>query len=94
MNNVAISPNIFMYALQNQNVERNTVRQIDIKTLQKTNHYNNDTTDLNELTNHDETINDESINNNIEIPDILIPQSEPEPMPQTELDKDFAPLNM
>lgn len=94
MNNIAISPNIFMYALQNQNVERKTVRQIDIKTLQKTNHYNNDTTDLNELTNRDETINDESINNNIEIPDILIPQSEPEPMPQTELDKDFAPLNM
>jgi hypothetical protein len=94
MNNVAISPNIFMYALQNQNVERKTVRQIDIKSLQKTNHYNNDTTDINELTNSDETVNDEVIDNNIEIPDILIPQSEPEPMPQTELDKDFAPLNM
>ena len=35
-----------------------------------------------------ESINDESINN---IPDILIPQTEPEPMPQS---KDFAPLNM
>ena len=74
--------------------KRKTVRQIDIKSLQKTNHYNNDTTDINELTNSDETVNDEVIDNNIEIPDILIPQSEPEPMPQTELDKDFAPLNM
>jgi hypothetical protein len=81
-----------MYALQNQNVERKTVRQIDIKALQKNDTYNNnDTTDINELTNS-ETVIKESIDT--EIPDILIPQSEPEPMPQTELDKDFAPLNM
>ena len=33
MNNLAISPNIFMYTLQNQNVERKTVKKIDI--LQK-----------------------------------------------------------
>jgi hypothetical protein len=92
MNNIAISPNIFMYALQNQNVERKTVRQIDIKSLQKTNHYNNDTTDINELTNSDETINTETVIKEPEIPDILIPQIEPEPMPQS--DKDFAPLNM
>ena len=88
MNNVAISPNIFMYALQNQNVERKTVRQIDIKSLQKTDNYKNDTTDINELTNSEETINTE------EIPEILIPQAEPEPMPQSDLDKDYAPLNM
>ena len=95
MNNIAISPNVFMYALQNQNVERKTVRQIDIKSLQKTDAYNNnnnnDTTDINELTNTEETINNEPIDN---IPDILIPQTEPEPMPQTDLDKDYAPLNM
>lgn len=33
MNNLAICPNIFMYTLQNQNVERKTVKKIDI--LQK-----------------------------------------------------------
>lgn len=92
MNNVAISPNVFMYALQNQNVERKTVRQIDIKSLQKNDTYNNnsknDTTDINELTNSENIIKEP------EIPDILIPQSEPEPMPQSDLDKDFAPLNM
>ena len=94
MNNIAISPNVFMYALQNQNVERKTVRQIDIKSLQKNDSYNNnknDTTDINELTNS-ETIINESINT--EIPEILIPQTEPEPMPQSDLDKDFAPLNI
>ena len=30
MNNLAISPNIFMYTLQNQNVERKTVKKIDV----------------------------------------------------------------
>jgi hypothetical protein len=30
MNNLAICPNIFMYTLQNQNVERKTVKRIDI----------------------------------------------------------------
>jgi hypothetical protein len=33
MNNVAISPNIFMYALQNQNVEHKIAKQIDLKHL-------------------------------------------------------------
>ncbi len=28
MNNVAISPHVFMYALQNQNVERKLVRSV------------------------------------------------------------------
>jgi hypothetical protein len=31
MNNIAISPNIFMYALQNQNVERKIAKKIDLK---------------------------------------------------------------
>jgi hypothetical protein len=30
MNNIAISPNIFMYALQNQNVERKIAKKIDL----------------------------------------------------------------
>jgi hypothetical protein len=46
LNNVAISPKIFMYALQNQNVERKIAKQIDIKELQK-----KETTQIDELTN-------------------------------------------
>jgi hypothetical protein len=34
-NNLAICPNIFMYALQNQNVERKIVKKFDIKLLDK-----------------------------------------------------------
>jgi hypothetical protein len=34
MNNIAISPKIVLYALQNQNVERKIAKQIDIKHLQ------------------------------------------------------------
>jgi len=37
MNNIAISPKIFMYALQNQNVERKIAKQIDISFLQNDN---------------------------------------------------------
>lgn len=33
MNNIAISPRIVMYALQNQNVERKTTKKLDIKHL-------------------------------------------------------------
>ena len=33
MNNIAISPKICMYALQNQNVEHKIAKQIDIKEL-------------------------------------------------------------
>jgi hypothetical protein len=33
MNNIAICPNLFMYALQNQNVERKLVKKFDIKHL-------------------------------------------------------------
>jgi len=37
MNNIAISPQISMYALQNQNVERKIAKKIDISFLQKEN---------------------------------------------------------
>jgi hypothetical protein len=33
MNNIAISPNIIMYALQNQNIKREVVKKIDIQPL-------------------------------------------------------------
>jgi hypothetical protein len=77
MNNIAISPKIFMYALQNQNVERKIAKQIDIKFLQNNSRQNNDSTLIDQLTNTED-------NEHTEIPDILIPKDEPEPMPQME----------
>ena len=84
MNNIAISPKIFMYALQNQNVERRIARPAEIKnkninTDTNTNTYtsietiNNDTTSLDDLIPKDTR----------EIPDILIPKEEPEPITQS-----------
>jgi hypothetical protein len=78
MNNIAISPKICMYALQNQNVERKIAKQIDIKELKK----KNDSTSIDELTNIEE------INNEQYIPSILIPKDEPEPLPQSDLLED------
>jgi hypothetical protein len=75
MNNIAISPNICLYALQNQNVERKIAKQIDIKELQK----KSDSTSIDELTTDNKTNNDENI------PEILIPKEEPEPLPQNDL---------
>lgn len=46
MNNIAISPHIFMYALQNQNVEHKIAKKIDIKNLQQV---KNETTNISEL---------------------------------------------
>jgi len=92
MNNIAISPKIFMYALQNQNVELKIAKQIDIKHLQKNKESNNGTTDINQLTNSEDTqeFNTEIFNeNHKEIPEILIPKDEPEPMPQ-----DFTQFNI
>lgn len=86
MNNLAISPNIFMYALQNQNVERKIAKKIDIKHLQQeqeqisnnNNHVqtNNNIRDNNIISELNQNINSTPIsNNNIDtsIPDILIP---------------------
>jgi hypothetical protein len=44
MNNVAITPNIFMYALQQQNVKRDIVKKHDIHELNKQTDVKNDTT--------------------------------------------------
>ena len=74
MNNMAISPHICMYALQNQNVERKIAKPIDISELQK----KTDHTPIDQLTNF-------PINNTDEIPAILIPKEEPEPLPQNDL---------
>jgi hypothetical protein len=81
MNNVAISPKIFMYALQNQNVERKIAKQIDIKQLQKNKVEVNGSTAIDELTNSEE-LQENHTENHTEIPEILIPKDEPEPMPQ------------
>jgi hypothetical protein len=71
MNNIAISPKIFMYALQNQNVERKIAKQIDIKQLQHTtSEINSGSSSINQLTN----ISDFKNNDNS-----YIPQEEPEP---------------
>jgi hypothetical protein len=48
MNNIAISPHIFMYALQNQNVEHKIAKQIDIKGLNQ-GQKNGETTNISEL---------------------------------------------
>ena len=81
MNNIAISPNILMYALQNQNVERKIAKHIDIKNLQERNEINIDSTSIEQLTNTREI--NEDYNN--DIPSILIPKEEPEPLPQTDI---------
>ena len=87
MNNIAISPKIFMYALQNQNVERKIAKQIDLKHFKKKNEENNETTPIDQLTNNANYTNQINIVSdeqpyNRNIPDILIPNDEPEPLPQ------------
>jgi hypothetical protein len=72
MNNVAISPSIAMYALQNQNVERKIVKNIEIK-----NKIVNDTIDDRETTNISDiniteptNISDTNLNETTNISDI------------------------
>jgi hypothetical protein len=69
MNNIAISPHIFMYALQNQNVERKIAKKIDISFTQEKNSSNMDSSLIDELTNNEENTNLDLS----KIPDILIP---------------------
>lgn len=56
MNNIAISPNIGMYALQNQNVERKIAKTIDINHLQK-----KDSTSIDELTNNIKSVDEPNL---------------------------------
>jgi len=79
MNNIAISPNIFMYALQNLNIQRNSIKKCDIKTLNVNQNVNQnvnepDKDSINETDidyNTSTNIKELPIENNI--PDILRP---------------------
>jgi len=71
MNNIAISPHIFMYALQNQNVERKTSKQIDIKSLNQEKEEVKEDIQCEKVDNNN-TTNISDINNIL--PDIAEPQ--------------------
>jgi hypothetical protein len=72
MNNIAISPHIFMYALQNQNVERKTAKQIDIKSLQQTTSFENkETTNISDLKTSSMSVNEPIVENETSISDLL-----------------------
>ena len=83
MNNIAISPNICMYALQNQNVERKIAKPIDI--IKDKIESKNDTTLIEDLNKSNSNNNDNNNNNGDEIPSILIPKEEADPLPQMDL---------
>jgi hypothetical protein len=68
MNNIAISPHIFMYALQNQNVERKIAKKIDIKELNK--EVKNEETSSNEEVSNNESKESETVVNQTEIQNI------------------------
>ena len=78
MNTIAIMPNLLMYALQNQNVERQVAKKIDIQFLQNNNPNPelivSGTTSLNDIPIIEDKYN--------EIPDILIPKEEAKPFSQ------------
>jgi hypothetical protein len=69
-----------MYALQNQNVERKTAKQIDIKTLQQKEIVeNNETTNISELntsSHREEIVTSEIVENETSITDLLPVKSE------------------
>ncbi len=70
MNNIAISPHILMYALQNQNVEHKIVKKIDISMLnkgsiaQEQNDNGNNDNGTNDNGNNDNGTNDNGTNDN------------------------------
>jgi hypothetical protein len=64
MNNIAITPQIFMTALQNQNVERKIAKKIDISFLQQKKDESNHINQLEELTNRVD-ISNKNTNNNV-----------------------------
>ena len=82
MNNAAISPHIFMYALQIQNVKRNVVKKVSIDNLNKNdkdNKENIDTNNNNVINNNNTYDNNSTSINNIvvenNIVDNIIPNS-------------------
>jgi hypothetical protein len=89
MNNIAISPHIFMYALQNQNVERKTAKQIDIKTLQQKEVVENkETTNISELNTNSvtEEIVDTSMSVKNEVTDAILKTLDTETLDTENLD--------
>ena len=86
MNNIAISPKILMYALQNQNVERKIAKNIHIDNPSGPlipNANANINTNINANTdNQDISHNVDGTTSVKDIPEILIPREYPEPMPQ------------
>jgi hypothetical protein len=85
MNTIAIMPNLLMYALQNQNVERQIAKKIDIQFLQTNNNENannNDTNNNKECIISGTTSLSDIEDRYNEIPAILIPKEEAEPLPQ------------
>uniref|UniRef100_A0A6C0KSF5 JmjC domain-containing protein n=1 Tax=viral metagenome TaxID=1070528 RepID=A0A6C0KSF5_9ZZZZ len=76
MNNLAICPNIFMYALQNQNIERKIAKKIDIKNLESTNKIKmkDNFLEEEECRIHNLGSKSESLLTNSLIPDSLIPK--------------------
>ena len=86
MNNIAISPNIVLYGLQNQNVERKIAKRIDISFLNEKKDNLKDAKVSNGLQSGtipliEKIVDNNSSDNMLEnIPDILIPKAEPESM--------------
>ncbi len=83
MNNIAISPNIAMYALQNQNVEHKIAKKIDMTYLDTNKNNNNATTYNNNIPNYGNVSDDKlsqfdtkqvETTEISDIPSILIPQ--------------------
>ncbi len=70
MNNIAISPHIFMYALQNQNVERKTAKQIDIKSLNQSQNQNQNEIETDVKTQNEIIVTNNNNNNNNNTTDI------------------------
>ena len=76
MNNIAISPSIAMYALQNQNVERKIAKNIDLKrsdTETNDNTKTKDNTETIDISNIDINAATTNINETTDISDISIP---------------------
>ena len=91
MNNIAISPKIFMYALQNQNVERKIAKKINITNNSDPKKDTTSIVNLDLIKESSDTMASDGIipeslltETEVQIPEILIPKEEPEPMPQFE----------
>jgi len=63
MNNIAITPYIFLHALQIQNIKRNTTKKVSINELNNINYYDKNSQDINNQDINNEDINNQDINN-------------------------------